>query len=68
MFSAEQFLAEIDTFLRRTGMSATAFGKEALNDPSFVHDLRNGREPTLGVVRRVGEFMRDRAEKRGAAA
>jgi 2,4-dienoyl-CoA reductase-like NADH-dependent reductase (Old Yellow Enzyme family) len=68
MLTAEKFLSEIDAFLKRSGMSATAFGREALNDPSFVHDLRNGRKPNLGVVSRVGDFMRNRTGKKGAAA
>jgi len=39
-------------------MRPTAFGKAALNDPSFVRDLRAGRKPNLGVVDRVHEFIR----------
>jgi hypothetical protein len=55
-----QFIAEIDAFLERSGMTATNFGKIALNDPNFVGDLKNeGRQPTLKVVGRVQQFMRD---------
>lgn len=54
-----QFIAEIDAFLERTGMTPTVFGKSALKDPNFVGDLkRKGRQPTLGVVGRVHEFIR----------
>lgn len=55
---AEIFLDEIDGFLTRTGMSASAFGRSALNDPNFVGDLREGRMPNLGLVGRVHEFIR----------
>ncbi len=58
MTHAEQFLAEIDAFLERSGMSATAFGKSALNDACFVGDLRKGRKPNLGLVDRVHDFIR----------
>lgn len=58
MTHAEQFLADIEAFLTRSGMSATAFGTAALNDPSFVPDLRNGRKPNLGLVDKVHAFIR----------
>lgn len=52
------FLHQIETFLTRTGMSPTAFGKAACNDPNFVHDLRKkGRRPNLDLVEAVQEFM-----------
>ena len=59
MTLAEAFLLEIERFLERSGMSATAFGLAAVNDPNFVGDLRNGRKPNLGVVDRVHEFIRN---------
>lgn len=52
------FLAEIDAFLARENMTATAFGREAVSDPNFVHDLRKkGREPRTAVLERVRTFM-----------
>jgi hypothetical protein len=58
-----QFIAEIDAFLERSGMTASAFGWGALKDPNFVGDLKNkGRQPTLGVVGRVQEFIRSQEE------
>lgn len=57
MTHAERFLADIEAFLIRSGMTATAFGTAALNDPSFVPDLRNGRKPNLGLVDRVHTFI-----------
>lgn len=58
MTHAEQFLSDIEAFLTRSGMTATAFGMAALNDPSFVPDLRNGRKPNLGLVDKVHAFIR----------
>ncbi len=50
-------LRSIEIFLRRTGMAPTRFGREAVRDPRFVHDLRRGREPTDRMKRRVEHFM-----------
>ncbi len=61
MDPTSQFISEIDAFLERSGMTPTAFGWESLKDPSFVGDLKNkGRQPTLGVVGRVQDFIRTR--------
>ena len=58
MNPTEQFIAEIDAFLKKSGMTATAFGRSALKDPCFVGDLKKrGRKPTLGVVARVYDFI-----------
>lgn len=50
-------LRTIETFLRRTGLPATKFGRLAVCDPRLVTDLRNGREPRKRLVQRVEEFM-----------
>jgi hypothetical protein len=60
MTHSQQFLSEVEAFLSRSGMSPTAFGKAALNDPNFISDLRAGRLPGLGIVDRVHEFIRQR--------
>ena len=59
MVTHDAFLEQIEAFPTRSGISATAFGREALRDPSFVGDLRKGRSPNLKVAQRVSEFMRD---------
>jgi hypothetical protein len=64
MTTAEQFLCEIEAFLDRTHMSATAFGKLSVGDPSFVHDLRGGRSPSLGLVDRVRQFMSEHDQQK----
>jgi 2,4-dienoyl-CoA reductase-like NADH-dependent reductase (Old Yellow Enzyme family) len=50
-------LRDIETFLRRTGLPATKFGRLAVADPRLVADLRNGREPRRRMVMRVEHFM-----------
>lgn len=59
MLTANDFRAEIESFLERSGMSATAFGKVVVGDPSFVHDVRAGRMPSLRLVEKVQTFIRD---------
>ena len=36
-------LKDVETYLRRTGMRPTRFGREAAGDPRLVFDLREGR-------------------------
>ena len=50
-------LRNIELFLRRTRMAPTRFGRDAVRDPRFVFDLRNGREPTDRTSRRIEHFM-----------
>lgn len=52
----------IDRFLRRTKISPTKFGREAVGDPNFVLDLRDGREPRSATVRRVMAYIDAREE------
>lgn len=51
------FVAEVEAFLRLSGLNATQFGKDALNDTRFVFMIRKGRSPSLKTVERVREFM-----------
>ncbi len=39
----DDLLADIEAFLASSGVTPTAFGREALGDPKFVSDIRNGR-------------------------
>lgn len=50
-------LVDVERFLRSTGMSATRFGRNAVNDPRFVLDLRMGRQPRETTVMRVRRFI-----------
>lgn len=55
--TTEAFLKEIEEFLSGTGMPHTTFGKEAMNDPSFVTRMRNGGNPTMKTIKRVRDFI-----------
>lgn len=50
-------LYQIERHLRRTGTSATRFGREALRDPRFVMDLRRGRLPRAKTEARVLSYL-----------
>lgn len=52
-------LREIEVFLRSSGVPATRFGRDAVNDPRFVFDLRRGREPRPQTVARVVDFLEE---------
>jgi 2,4-dienoyl-CoA reductase-like NADH-dependent reductase (Old Yellow Enzyme family) len=47
----------VERFLRRSGMSATRFGRTALRDPRFVFDLRRGRELRPPTEQRVAAWL-----------
>jgi len=57
-------LRRVEVYLRRSGTPATRFGREAVRDPRFVLDLRNGREPRPRTVARVSAFLDAREAKR----
>ena len=50
-------LREVEKFLRSSNMPPAKFGREAVRDPRFVFDLRNGREPRPRTVARVRAFL-----------
>ena len=50
-------LRDVEKFLRQNEFAPTRFGREAVGDPRFVFDLRNGRDPRPGTVRRVRAFI-----------
>jgi hypothetical protein len=55
-------LRTIEIYLRRTGIPATRFGREAVGDPRFVGDLRNGREPRMQTEMRVRAYLEQRQQ------
>jgi hypothetical protein len=50
-------LREVETFLRHSEITPTRFGRNALGDPRFVFDLRNGRDPRPRTVARVLAYL-----------
>ena len=53
-------LRRVEQYLRRSGTAPTRFGREAVSDPRFVFDLRNGREPRPSTAARVAAFLEAR--------
>jgi len=51
----------IENYLRKSAMPPTRFGREAMGDPRFVFDLRNGRELRETTAARVTRWL-DRRE------
>jgi hypothetical protein len=50
-------LQTVEKFLRETGMAPTRFGRNAVRDPRIVFDMRNGREPTPRMCRRLDRYI-----------
>lgn len=57
----------VERHLRSQRMTPTRFGREAVGDPNFVQDLRDGREPRSATVRRVTAFIEAQGEPRHGA-
>ena len=50
-------LREVEKYLRHSDTPPTRFGREAVGDPRFVFDLRNGRDPRPGTEARVRAYL-----------
>ena len=50
-------LLKIQSYLRRSGMPETKFGRLAVNDPRLVGDLKRGRAPGPRLTERVERFI-----------
>jgi len=50
-------LDRIDRYLRSTKSSASRLGRDALGDPNFVANLRDGRQPRQATLDRVLAFI-----------
>jgi hypothetical protein len=53
----------IELYLRRTSTAPTRFGRETVNDPCFVFELRQGRAVGERVATRIHAWL-DREAKR----
>ena len=56
--SYDNFLFEIEVFLRKHNLSATQFGALAVGDTKFVRTVRQGRRPREKTQAAVRRFMR----------
>lgn len=50
-------LSRIERHLKATRTPPTRFGRDALGDPCFVFELRDGREPRPKTVKRVNAYL-----------
>lgn len=53
----EQVTAEIEQFLRRSGMSESAFGQQACGDKNLLRRLRAGRSITLRRADQIRAYI-----------
>ena len=56
-------LERIENHLSDNDISVTTFGREAVGDPRFVLDLRNGRNPRRKTVMRLETYLAERGAK-----
>lgn len=59
MRNTDPFLTEVEQYIRATASTPTKFGKDAAGDPTFVFDLREGREPRRRTRERVLQFIKN---------
>lgn len=52
----------VEFYMRRTRTPPSRFGRDAVGDPKFVFNLREGREPRRRTRQRVIAFMTARDE------
>ncbi|WP_066723499.1 hypothetical protein [Sphingomonas pituitosa] len=55
--SSSNLLADVETFLKRTGMADSALGRGAVNDWRLVSQLRAGRRVWPETEQKVRRFM-----------
>lgn len=58
-----ELLEQIETFLDRTRIPPSKFGRMAVGDPRFVEDLRSGRRPRDRTQQRVRAYLSDHPER-----
>ena len=58
MSEEDDLLREIEAYLKKTGETASAFGVRAVGDNNLIRQLRAGRSPTMRVVRKIREAMK----------
>ena len=60
-------LERIENYLRVRRMRPARFGREAVGDPCFVFDLREGREPRARTVARVMQYLDEQEQRQDGA-
>lgn len=64
----DPLLADVERFLEQTGVTPTAFGQMALNDPTLVHEMRRGRECKRATRAKIRDFIVSETSRRSAEA
>lgn len=57
---SQQFLGQVEAFLAETNTDPTRFGIDAMNDPSFVFELREGRSCRSSTMDKVLAYIAER--------
>ena len=55
--TVKELLTEIEAYCARSQITPTKFGKIVMNDPNFVHRLRDGRTPGIVTIERINAFI-----------
>jgi hypothetical protein len=55
--TVKNLLIEIEAYCARSQITPTGFGKRAMNDPNFVHRLRDGRIPGITTIERINTYI-----------
>jgi hypothetical protein len=58
-------LESIEKYLKARRMPPTRFGREAVGDPNFVFNLRDGREPRAATIVRVRSYLQAQESTHG---
>jgi len=58
-------LHQVEKYLRLTRTPPARFGRDALGDPNFVFDLKDGREPRAATRSRVLSYIARRQAELG---
>lgn len=54
----QELIEKIEAFVTRHAMAETRFGRDSVNDPNLLSDLRAGKRlPGLTKLNRLAEFM-----------
>lgn len=56
-----ELLEQVESYLARSGVPASTFGRLVLGDPRFVEDLRAGRTPRVKTQKRVWAYLTARS-------
>jgi hypothetical protein len=57
MSTKDKFLAECEAFIAASVITASAFGRKSLGDPSFITRLRRGADVSANTMDKVRAFM-----------